>query len=638
MLITLALLQGLLYIPNTSIKNFAFNTTYYNGDFIKQNGAIFKVLQDGASGTHSLYAGEFETLADFTATNPLNNVFAFILNENAIYKMVGNIATIQADKSLLFNPIQQGNLQYQFAGFDYMQGSFKNPSSIDVNQNNFYRFSGQDLYFLDRQLIKSLKTFEGDFSSIKNFIKYHFDYLLATPILANATYKRGQVVYYNDGIYQVVNNGTMDGTITLTGAETLYLVVNQNTLKLRRVATRYGNHSYFFIRYNNFVEYQYPDSHDAYFAILGTLLSKYIAETNDISFLNTNSSIPKTGGFYTYKELLDLSRQANIDTQIANNLTYVFQNATAPDGTSYNIQFKMDTDRVIECLQNLVNVYTNLNDASDINIVNNLITTLTLGDNALYSKKHKAFRVYYGQNLDNELPTYFNNYYPFWHAQITHKLYGVNGITTQSNIESSLNFLNKYTNYWSIPLLTDNIETEGFLENSIYAIQNKGIYTLNDSLIKTQRIATTSLAVNEAFMILELQRQNDLQAKTSSISNGCNDKDICKLKDLSYDALVEFVRPDNWRGNKAQSINVLQEYGHFKTISPISWVNNGTYNNQDGTDASVVIYYNDKTKFIDNNWTFLYNDNIYNIKKRLNVNERNEFLIFYLQLKNTNDN
>jgi hypothetical protein len=174
------------------------------------------------------------------------------------------------------------------------------------------------------------------------------------------------------------------------------------------------------------------------------------------------------------------------------------------------------------------------------------------------------------------------------------------------------------------------------IENCLYALVDKGVYTLEDSIKRISEKLSSTSASKEAFLILDILIKADLQPTTSSTTRACEDKAICKAGMLSYDAKVEFSKVLEYFENKVEKIDVIQEFANFQTLDPTSWINKGTYGG-DKINAKITVKWKKELDNIDSLYTVTYNDKIYKIMECLNINERNQYLVFYLSLKNTQD-
>lgn len=193
--------------------------------------------------------------------------------------------------------------------------------------------------------------------------------------------------------------------------------------------------------YPTFRTTKYADSHDSYAATLVWLIDRYMTETSDVAWFSTAS----THNGMTYDAVLREIIYYNLSTQIASNLTKVFQNDAAPWGGTYAAKFLMDNCEVWAGYRAAVNIYTNhVPDAGYAATLTTFKDGIATGISSLYDATYDCFK--YEISADPSTVTGEVLFYPWCMAQLWPALWGVP--VDDDYYTDAIDFAHEHYPYW----------------------------------------------------------------------------------------------------------------------------------------------------------------------------------------------
>jgi hypothetical protein len=249
----------------------------------------------------------------------------------------------------------------------------------------------------------------------------------------SSAYLFGMKMIAGGYIWRCITAGTSSSTPPYSGSYTVGTsTVTDGTAVFLCIFTSYASQQYlWFDTENDFITYKGPDSTDSYASTAFNLIARYLAITLDTTFLGSNSPQPDGfGGYLTYKTLIDNLAYFNLSTQIANFLTYVFQNGVDPnDGSAYAVQFTEDNCGVVSGYRDLAYICGFDGDTSGQTTA--LANSLYIADGvfALFNTTYNLFISYYGQDITTWINDTEVAWYPNLQCQFFAEYYNVPTIT-----------------------------------------------------------------------------------------------------------------------------------------------------------------------------------------------------------------
>ncbi len=227
--------------------------------------------------------------------------------------------------------------------------------------------NGVNVYFLETALI-----FDGyyNLTRMKNCVECLLNFVLVAEFDLNAVYQVGQHVRGLNGangwIYRVTTAGTSGaGAITWGGA-----TVTHGTVTFTRMFTLAVSPNtplWFFPDINPDIDTTATlkawDSNDSYASVLLEGLEtmrQVMGATAFETWWQTNSIVPDglgAGGVLTYEQVIYQLYYYNIVFNVANGLTYTFQNQRTPLDISNNSQYTYDNYESYAGLRSINNIY-----------------------------------------------------------------------------------------------------------------------------------------------------------------------------------------------------------------------------------------------------------------------------------------
>ena len=256
---------------------------------------------------------------------------------------------------------------------------------------------------------------------------------LLTPRQNSASYLFGMKMIVGGYIWICTTAGTSASSSPFIGSYTVGTSsVTDGTAVFKCIFISYASQEYFWLDTNSdFVTYRGPDSHDNYASTFFNLIARYIQLTGDSAWLLTNSPQPNgSSGYLTYKVVLDNIAYFNLDTQIANFLTYGFQSGINPaDGSTYNVQQLEDNCGVYSGYNDLAYIRGVAGDPTGQATALANAAYIADGIRGLFNVTYNLFATYYGQDITTWVSNSQISWYPYLQAQLYPEYYNIPTVT-----------------------------------------------------------------------------------------------------------------------------------------------------------------------------------------------------------------
>lgn len=269
-------------------------------------------------------------------------------------------------------------------------------------------------------------------SLVRNYIEGMF-YHLIIPRVNSGVYLKGMKMIAGGYIWLCTTAGTASGSSPYSGTYTPYnSTVTDGTAVFLCIYASYASQQFFWMNVDRtFLVYRTPDSHDSYASTFFSLIARYIEVTGEYEWLYGDSSQPDGAGTYwTYQELIEEIANYNLDTQIANFLTYTFQNAVSPvDGSAYTTRFLQDNCESVAGFRALDYIYTILGDPVKAAAAAANVPYVGSGIAALYDTTYNLFGIAYGDPVSGWVNDENKGFYPYLNSQLFPEFYNIETVT-----------------------------------------------------------------------------------------------------------------------------------------------------------------------------------------------------------------